>query len=163
MKSLATLTKGTLVIALAAVFVNAGYAQTQPKPATEATKAANRALQQYLNFNDRDDAPRISPPITGFRAPRIAVPAGSRATDMSMSSADGSNAIRCRIGSVASEKVDPSNGARIFIDSSRRTWYLRTQHRSPGRTVNVPRGMSARHGRSTASLGQRVRRSRLRF
>ena len=55
MKSLATLTKGTLVIALAAVFVNAGYAQTQPKPATEATKAANRALQQYLNFNDRDD------------------------------------------------------------------------------------------------------------
>jgi alkyl sulfatase BDS1-like metallo-beta-lactamase superfamily hydrolase len=30
-------------------------AQTQPKPATEATKAANRALQQYLNFNDRED------------------------------------------------------------------------------------------------------------
>jgi alkyl sulfatase BDS1-like metallo-beta-lactamase superfamily hydrolase len=55
MKSLATLIKGTLVIALAAVFANAGYAQTQPKPATEATKAANRALQQYLNFNDRDD------------------------------------------------------------------------------------------------------------
>ena len=55
MKSLATLTKGTLVIALAAVFVNAGYAQTQPKPATEATKAANRAMQQYLNFNDRED------------------------------------------------------------------------------------------------------------
>jgi alkyl sulfatase BDS1-like metallo-beta-lactamase superfamily hydrolase len=27
----------------------------QPKPATEATKAANRALQQYLNFNGRDD------------------------------------------------------------------------------------------------------------
>lgn len=25
----------------------------QPKPATEATKAANLALQQYLNFNDR--------------------------------------------------------------------------------------------------------------
>ncbi len=36
-------------------------AQTQPKPATEATKAANSALQQYLNFNDRadfDDAAR---------------------------------------------------------------------------------------------------------
>jgi alkyl sulfatase BDS1-like metallo-beta-lactamase superfamily hydrolase len=30
-------------------------AQTQPKPATEATKAANRALQEYLNFNDRQD------------------------------------------------------------------------------------------------------------
>ena len=30
-------------------------AQTAPKPATEATKAANRALQQYLNFNDRED------------------------------------------------------------------------------------------------------------
>ena len=30
-------------------------AQTTPKPATEATKAANRALQQYLNFNDRED------------------------------------------------------------------------------------------------------------
>jgi alkyl sulfatase BDS1-like metallo-beta-lactamase superfamily hydrolase len=27
----------------------------QPKPATEATKATNRALQQYLNFNDRED------------------------------------------------------------------------------------------------------------
>ena len=30
-------------------------AQTQPKPATEATKAANRAVQQYLNFNDKQD------------------------------------------------------------------------------------------------------------
>ncbi len=30
-------------------------AQTAPKPATEATKAANRALQQYLNFSDRED------------------------------------------------------------------------------------------------------------
>jgi alkyl sulfatase BDS1-like metallo-beta-lactamase superfamily hydrolase len=30
-------------------------AQTTPKPATEATKAANRVLQQYLNFNDRED------------------------------------------------------------------------------------------------------------
>lgn len=26
-----------------------------PKPATEATKAANRAVQAYLNFNDRED------------------------------------------------------------------------------------------------------------
>lgn len=33
----------------------AAQAQTQPKPATEATKAANRAVQQYLNFNDRAD------------------------------------------------------------------------------------------------------------
>lgn len=30
-------------------------AQVQPKPATEATKAANRAVQQHLNFNDRED------------------------------------------------------------------------------------------------------------
>src|SRR6478672_9955549 len=27
----------------------------QPKPATAATKAANRAMEQYLNFNDRED------------------------------------------------------------------------------------------------------------
>ena len=31
------------------------YAQTAPKPATEATKAANRALQEYLNFNHKED------------------------------------------------------------------------------------------------------------
>jgi hypothetical protein len=30
-------------------------APTQPKVATVATKAANRALQQYLNFNDREN------------------------------------------------------------------------------------------------------------
>jgi alkyl sulfatase BDS1-like metallo-beta-lactamase superfamily hydrolase len=30
-------------------------AQTQPKPATEATKSANRAIQQYLNFDDKQD------------------------------------------------------------------------------------------------------------
>ena len=30
-------------------------AQTQPKPATETTKAANRAVQQYLDFNNRED------------------------------------------------------------------------------------------------------------
>src|SRR5262245_51546631 len=32
-----------------------GSAATQPKAASEATRAANRALQQYLNFNDRQD------------------------------------------------------------------------------------------------------------
>lgn len=32
-----------------------GYAQVQPKPATEATKAANKAMQEKLNFNDRED------------------------------------------------------------------------------------------------------------
>jgi len=30
-------------------------AQTQPKSATEATKAANRAVQESLNFADRED------------------------------------------------------------------------------------------------------------
>ncbi len=55
MESVATLIKGSVIVALAAVLASAGYAQTQPKPATEATKAANRALQQYLNFNDRED------------------------------------------------------------------------------------------------------------
>ena len=33
--------------------VSLATAQTQPKPATEATKAANGALLNYLNFNDR--------------------------------------------------------------------------------------------------------------
>ena len=33
----------------------AAAAQTQPKPAAEATKAANHTLQQSLNFNDRED------------------------------------------------------------------------------------------------------------
>ena len=55
MKSFASLFKGSVIIALATVLASAGYAQTQPKPATEATKAANRAMQQYLNFNDRED------------------------------------------------------------------------------------------------------------
>ena len=55
MKLFTSLFKGSVIVALATVFANAGYAQTQPKPATEATKAANRALQQYLNFNDRED------------------------------------------------------------------------------------------------------------
>jgi alkyl sulfatase BDS1-like metallo-beta-lactamase superfamily hydrolase len=40
---------------LATVTAIRATAQTQPKPATEATKAANRAVQQYLNFNDRED------------------------------------------------------------------------------------------------------------
>ena len=55
MKSTILLTKGMLAIALAVPLASAGYTQTQPKPATEATKAANRAMQQYLNFNDRED------------------------------------------------------------------------------------------------------------
>jgi hypothetical protein len=55
MKSKALFINGSVIIALATVLANAGYAQTQPKPATEATKAANRALQQSLNFNDRED------------------------------------------------------------------------------------------------------------
>ena len=55
MTFLASLVQGTMIAALAASFASTGYAQTQPKPATEATKAANRALQQYLNFNDRED------------------------------------------------------------------------------------------------------------
>ena len=55
MKLFTSLFKGSVIVALATVLANAGYAQTQPKPATEATKAANRALQQYLNFNDRED------------------------------------------------------------------------------------------------------------
>jgi len=35
--------------------VHDARAQTQPKPATEATRAANRAVQNYLDFNDRND------------------------------------------------------------------------------------------------------------
>jgi alkyl sulfatase BDS1-like metallo-beta-lactamase superfamily hydrolase len=43
-------------VAVALIYgLPAAQAQTQPKPATEATKAANRAVQQYLNFNDRAD------------------------------------------------------------------------------------------------------------
>jgi alkyl sulfatase BDS1-like metallo-beta-lactamase superfamily hydrolase len=38
-----------------AVSVHLAAAQTQPKPASEATKAANRAVQQYLDFNARSD------------------------------------------------------------------------------------------------------------
>src|SRR5262245_11962852 len=47
------------ILSITAVFALASaasaIAQTQPKPATEATKAANHAVQQYLNFNDRTD------------------------------------------------------------------------------------------------------------
>jgi alkyl sulfatase BDS1-like metallo-beta-lactamase superfamily hydrolase len=42
-------------IAMLTGAVTFAAAQTQPKPATEATKAANRTLQQSLNFNDRSD------------------------------------------------------------------------------------------------------------
>lgn len=42
-------------IVSAALFSTACLAQTQPKPASEATKAANNALKNYLNFNDRSD------------------------------------------------------------------------------------------------------------
>jgi alkyl sulfatase BDS1-like metallo-beta-lactamase superfamily hydrolase len=42
-------------IAMLTGAVTLAAAQTQPKPATEATKAANRTLQQSLNFNDRSD------------------------------------------------------------------------------------------------------------
>jgi alkyl sulfatase BDS1-like metallo-beta-lactamase superfamily hydrolase len=44
----------TIVLATVGL-ATAASAQTQPKPATEATKAANRALEQYLSFNDRED------------------------------------------------------------------------------------------------------------
>jgi alkyl sulfatase BDS1-like metallo-beta-lactamase superfamily hydrolase len=53
--------KQTLLSTLGATAVLVGMlasgaiAQTQPKPATEATKAANRVMQQSLNFNDRSD------------------------------------------------------------------------------------------------------------
>jgi alkyl sulfatase BDS1-like metallo-beta-lactamase superfamily hydrolase len=42
-------------VATLAASVQFAAAQTQSKPATEPTKAANRAVQQYLNFNDRSD------------------------------------------------------------------------------------------------------------
>src|SRR5688572_23482066 len=46
-----------LAITAAAILATPAFAQqgAQPKPASEATKAANRALQQYLNFNDKAD------------------------------------------------------------------------------------------------------------
>lgn len=42
-----------LVCALLAT--SSAFSQSLPKPASDATKAANRAVQEYLNFNDRDD------------------------------------------------------------------------------------------------------------
>jgi alkyl sulfatase BDS1-like metallo-beta-lactamase superfamily hydrolase len=44
-----------IAAALAVGSASGAIAQSQPKPATEETKAANRAVQQYLNFNDRSD------------------------------------------------------------------------------------------------------------
>lgn len=55
MISTTSLVRASLIIALAVSLSSAGHAQSQPKPASEATKAANRELQQRLNFNDRDD------------------------------------------------------------------------------------------------------------
>ena len=45
----------SVAIVALAIGVHVAAAQTQPKPASESTKAANRAVQQYLNFNDRSD------------------------------------------------------------------------------------------------------------
>jgi alkyl sulfatase BDS1-like metallo-beta-lactamase superfamily hydrolase len=49
----------TLIITLASV-LGAGIASAQqqgtsPKPASKATKAANLAMQRYLNFNQKED------------------------------------------------------------------------------------------------------------
>src|SRR5262245_31278888 len=45
------------VAILAAALATPAFAQqgTQPKPATDATRAANRAVQQYLDFNNKQD------------------------------------------------------------------------------------------------------------
>ena len=45
----------TAILFAAVSLTTMAYAQTQPKPATDATKAANSVVQQYLNFNDRED------------------------------------------------------------------------------------------------------------
>lgn len=44
-----------MLFASVAIVASPSMAQQRSKPATEATKAANRAVQQYLNFNDRQD------------------------------------------------------------------------------------------------------------
>src|SRR5262245_3806089 len=49
------LTSAFLAAALSAPAMAQQSAATQPKAATEATKAANRALASQLNFNDRQD------------------------------------------------------------------------------------------------------------
>ncbi|MGD9544040.1 MAG: alkyl/aryl-sulfatase [Methylocystis sp.] len=48
-------TLSAILGALLAVVAALAHAQTAPKPASEATKAANRAVLQSLNFNDRQD------------------------------------------------------------------------------------------------------------
>ena len=53
MKSLTLVTSALAAAALSAPLL--AQQPTQPKPATEATKAANRAVQEYLNFNDKRD------------------------------------------------------------------------------------------------------------
>jgi alkyl sulfatase BDS1-like metallo-beta-lactamase superfamily hydrolase len=53
MKSLTLVTPVLAAAALSAPLL--AQQPTQPKPATEATKAANRAVQEYLNFNDKRD------------------------------------------------------------------------------------------------------------
>ena len=40
---------------LGAGIASAQQQGTSPKPASKATKAANLAMQQYLNFNDKED------------------------------------------------------------------------------------------------------------
>lgn len=45
----------SILSALLAIAATLAYAQTAPKPATEATKSANRAVLQSLNFDDHED------------------------------------------------------------------------------------------------------------
>jgi len=45
----------TLVFFVATCAVGGALAQTAPKPATDATRAANRAVEQTLNFGDKND------------------------------------------------------------------------------------------------------------
>ena len=44
-----------IALSLALAQPSSANAQEAPKPATEATKAANKAVQDYLNFNDKQD------------------------------------------------------------------------------------------------------------
>ena len=50
MNSIISLARASLIVALAASPSSAGHAESQPKPATEATKAANRELQTTAQF-----------------------------------------------------------------------------------------------------------------
>ncbi|MBG0796389.1 MBL fold metallo-hydrolase [Methylocystis sp. L43] len=45
----------SILSALLTIAATLAYAQTAPKPATEATKSANQAVLQSLNFDDRED------------------------------------------------------------------------------------------------------------